>query len=487
MKKKFILSIAVIVAAVTSCKKLDDLNVNEKAATKVPSETLFANGLRNLVDQITTPSNNFNVLRLFTQYWAGVTYIDETKYDLVARPIPANEFITVYRDVLADLKESKRVIATESSAVSSDAVKKNKTAITEIVSVYAFHREVNIFGNIPYEEALDPDKINPKYDNAQSIYAALFSRLDAAIASIDVNAAGFSKASDLLYGGDMKKWKLFAAGLKVKMAICVADVPSLDPGGKITSAMATGLFTSPADDAAFAYASSAPNTNPVWANIVAADRRDWVAANTIVDIMNNLSDPRRSKFFADNIKDGAGNVKYVGGIYGSQNGYTACTQMSPTIQLANRKANLLEYTEIQFYLAEAAARSLIAGNAEDFYVKGITASFQTWGITDTATVNPYLRQDKVKYSSTASGATYKQKIGTQSYIAFYDRGEPAWNNWRRLDFPIFNPPKGMTQADIPVRYIYPGVEQTLNGANYTEAAAAIGGDFKSTKLFWDKF
>jgi hypothetical protein len=484
MKKKLILSIAVIVAVVTSCKKLDDLNVNEKAATKVPSETLFANGLRNLVDQITTPSNNFNVLRLFTQYWAGVTYIDETKYDLVARPIPANEFITVYRDVLADLKESKRVIATESSAVSSDEVKKNKTAITEIVSVYAFHREVNIFGNIPYEDALDPDKINPKYDNAQSIYAALFSRLDAAIASIDVNAAGFSKASDLLYGGDMKKWKLFAAGLKVKMAICVADVPSLDPGGKITSAMATGLFASSADNAAFAYASSAPNTNPVWANIVAADRRDWVAANTIVDIMNNLSDPRRSKFFADNIKDGLGNPKYVGGVYGSQNGYTACTQMSPTIQLANRKANLLEFAEVQFYLAEAAARGLIAGTPDTYYNKAIEASILDWGGTP-AEVTAYLANPLVAYA-TAAG-TYKQKIGTQSYIAFYDRGEPAWNNWRRLDFPIFNPPKGMTQADIPVRYIYPGIEQTLNGANYTEAAAAIGGDLKSTKLFWDKF
>jgi hypothetical protein len=375
-------------------------------------------------------------------------------------------------------------VAKESSAISSDAEKKNKIAITEILSVYAFHREVNIFGNIPYEDALDPDKINPKYDNAQSIYAALFSRLDAAIADIDVNAAGFSKASDLLYGGDMKRWKLFAAGLKVKMAICVADVPALDPGAKITSAMNTGLFASSADNAAFAYASAAPNTNPVWANIVAADRRDWVAANTIVDIMNAVSDPRRSKYFADNLKDGAGNVIYVGGIYGSQNGYTSSTQMSPTLQLANRKASLLEYTEVQFYLAEAAARGFIAGAPDLYYNQAIEASILDWGGTP-AEVIAYLANPNVAYA-TAVG-TYKQKIGTQSYIAFYDRGEPAWNNWRRLDYPIFNPPKGMTQADIPVRYIYPGVEQTLNGANYTEAAAAIGGDFKSTKLFWDKF
>ncbi len=489
MKKtfiKFILLIAVIVTAITSCKKLEDLNVNEKAATAVPSETLFANGIRNLVDQATTCSNNFNVLRLFSQYWAATTYPDETRYDIISRPIPANEFISIYRDALSDLKEAKRVVATESSVLSSDAEKKNKSAICDIVMVYGFQREVDIFGNIPYSEALDPNNISPVYDDAQSIYANMFSVLDAAINSIDANAASFGSA-DVVYGGDAGKWKKFANTLKIKMAITVADVPALDPAGKISSALASGAFASAVDNGAFHYLSSPPNTNPVWLNIVSANRKDWVASNTIIDLMNSLNDPRRAKYFLGNIKDSVNNVIYVGGEYGALNTYASFTQLTTTILAPDREALLLDYTELQFYLAEAAARNFIGANAGDYYKKGIISSFEAWGITDTAVVNPYLRTKKVDYSDPLSGATFKEKIATQAWLAYFDRGDIAWTTWRRLDAPKFNPPKNMTNADIPVRYTYPGTEQTLNGANYTAAAAAIGGDTKATKIFWDKF
>jgi len=49
----------------------------------------------------------------------------------------------------------------------------------------------------------------------------------------------------------------------------------------------------------------------------------------------------------------------------------------------------------------------------------------------------------------------------------------------------FNPPPGLSQSDIPMRYTYPGNEQPLNGANYTSAAANIGGDVVQTPIFWD--
>ena len=45
--------------------------------------------------------------------------------------------------------------------------------------------------------------------------------------------------------------------------------------------------------------------------------------------------------------------------------------------------------------------------------------------------------------------TYKQKIGTQKWLALFDRGVEGWAEWRRLDFPILNAPQNMTYADIP--------------------------------------
>src|SRR4051812_23003234 len=233
MKKVLILIIATLTVTIMSCKKLDEMNIDTKNANTAPSSTLFANGLRNLVDQETITSVNFNVFRAFAQYWTETTYPDESNYDITTRQIPDREFRTIYRDVLANLKEAKRVIPGETltGILNVAATKANMIACTEILSVYAFQREVDIFGNIPYSEALDIENIQPKYDDAQTVYTRLFERLDAALTSIDVNELGFS-SGDLMYNGDMAKWKTFGNSLKLKMAINVADVPALDPGTK---------------------------------------------------------------------------------------------------------------------------------------------------------------------------------------------------------------------------------------------------------------
>ena len=145
----------------------------------------------------------------------------------------------------------------------------------------------------------------------------------------------------------------------------------------------------------------------------------------------------------------------------------------------------MDYPEIAFGLAEAAARGYsVGGTAEDFYNKAVTASIKYWGGSD-ADVATYLKNPLVAYT-TAKG-TYKQKIGTQKYLALYNRGFEAWTEWRRLDAPTFNVPANKTYAEIPVRFTFPVGEQTLNKANWTAASTAIGGDKLTTKLFWDKF
>jgi hypothetical protein len=44
----------------------------------------------------------------------------------------------------------------------------------------------------------------------------------------------------------------------------------------------------------------------------------------------------------------------------------------------------------------------------------------------------------------------------------------------------------MVYSDIPKRMPYPYNENKMNLTNYTAAAAAIGGDEATTKLFWDR-
>jgi hypothetical protein len=482
MKKIFILIFAVGLT-MASCKKLTDLNEDTKSAKSgdAPSQTLFANATKNLVDQVATPSVNLNIIRTMVQYWTETTYTDESNFNLTTRKIPDNEFISIYRDVLVDYKEAARLIDNEVDAIATPAERANKKAIIELLTVYAFAREVDIFGNVPYSTALDVDgNIQPKYDNAQGIYDALFKRLDAALASINLNAGSFKAGFDVIYGGNMTKWKAFGNSLKLKLAINVADVSALNPGTRATEALAGGVFTAANQSARYTYLGASPNTNPVNAQLVLSGRKDWVVANTLVDMLKAKSDPRIDNFCDANLGAGI----YIGGVFGANNKYANFSQVTKTIQQATWAGNLLDYSEVQFYLAEAVARGFITGSAEAYYNEGVKSSIIFWGGTD-AEATTYLAQDVVNYSKPQSGADFKEKIGVQLWLASYDRPDAAWNSYRRLDFPKMAI-AAKSKENVPNRYTYPISEQTLNGANYSEAAGAIGGDAKSTKVFWDK-
>jgi len=156
------------------------------------------------------------------------------------------------------------------------------------------------------------------------------------------------------------------------------------------------------------------------------------------------------------------------------------------IKLPNALGILFESTEVNFYLAEAAARGYSVGYTADYYYNNaITESFSFWGLSATD-ASSYLANPNVAYS-TAPG-DWKTKIGTQAWIAYFNRGFESWTTWRRLDAPNLQAPStAYPEADgvVPKRYTYPINEQTVNGANYQSAAAAIGGDKLATKVFWD--
>lgn len=465
----------------TACvDSLDDYNVDTKKATDVPAVTLFSNALKGLIDDVTTPSVNTNNFRLYVQQWSTTTYLDEPRYNLTARTIPQSFWQAIYRDVISDIKESKRIL-NANTLVAADA-KANQLAQLEITEIYAWSILVNTFGNIPYTQAMDPTNPLPAYDDAKTVYYDLLSRLDVALTSINTTGTAFG-AGDLIYKGDMTKWKKFGNSLKLKMALIIADSDEAKAKALVAAA-APNVFTSNADKAAFPYVSTPPNYNPVAQNLNAtfSSRQDYVISSTLVDQMNATSDPRRPIFFTATT---AGT--YVGGNYGFLNTYSSFSHPGTKIIDPTLEGLYMDYSEVEFDLAEAVERGFITGDAADHYNKAVTASITYWGGTaaDAAT---YLAQPKVAYAT--AGATYKEKIGVQKWIALYNRGYEAWVEWRRLDFPKLSPPTGGNAPAglaIPVRIIYPINEQTLNPASRSAAATAIGGDLATVKLWWDKF
>ena len=215
--------------------------------------------------------------------------------------------------------------------------------------------------------------------------------------------------------------------------------------------------------------------------MVASGRHDFVVTKTMVDKLISLNDPRRAIYTNNNVN---------GGIVGSTNPYGgafAKTHVGAIIEKPSLSGTLLDYSEVEFLLAEAAESGIAAaGVASIHYTNAIEASMEDWGVSP-VDVTSYLLQPKVAYA-TATG-TWQQKIGEQAWLALYNRGFEAWTFYRRLDFPLLIAPAGAQAAaegKVPVRMAYPIREQTLNPTNYNAAASSIGGDKLTTKIFWDK-
>jgi len=489
MKKLLIKPIYVVLllVAVSCVDDLTSLNLNPKAyqSGTIPEGPFFSNATRNLTDALV---NGFN-FKIWAQQFAETTYFTTSNYTLT--DVGNGFWVSLYRDVLLDYKESKAILLANPSLY--EGVDKNKLAMIEIMEVYTYATLVNTFADVPYSgavnsalknEALDPDNTTPAYDDAEAIYDDLFVRLDAAINMLDPNAAnggvvGFGEA-DLLYNDDVSGWVKFANSLKLRMAMTIADSNPSKAKTLVESINSANLFQSSDDNAALKYLPTTPNTNPVWVWLVQSGREDYVASNTMMDIMKApaMDDPRIPLYYT---KDNAGG--YSGGTYGTSNSYVTFSKAGDLITKEDFPGILMDYVEVEFLLAEAKARGMnVSGTAEDHYKNGIIASIEYWG-GSTADALAYVADPDVAFA-TAIGGTDIKKIARQKYIAMFNRGFEAWVDYRRLDYPVFNVPEN-PGGPFPIRYSYPNAEQTSNGENYTAAAAAIGGDELDTKIFWD--
>ncbi|HNP20823.1 MAG TPA: SusD/RagB family nutrient-binding outer membrane lipoprotein [Panacibacter sp.] len=471
MKK--ITTVAATLFMLVACNKdLSKLNVDTKNPSSVPSYTLFSNAQKNFANIVADVNPNNNIFRLITQQWTQTTYTDESNYDLNTRAIPDTWWAIFYRDCLRDWEEAKKLIPTD---VLDEGQQKNELAITDIMEVHAFYILVNTFGDIPYTKALDPTILFPPYDDAKTIYYDLLTRLDNDMANLDESAASFNGA-DLIYAGDVSKWKKYANSLKLVMGMQLSDSDP-EKAKSVVESAAPGVFSSNDDNAIFHFLAAPPNTNPVWVNLIQSGRNDFVPASTIVNLLQQLNDPRLPLYFTTDPDGG-----YSGGEPGSGNTFANFSHVADAQTAPDAPYTLLDYAFIQLTLAEAVERGMsVGGTAESHYNAGVTASVEVWGGTE-ADATTYIAQPSVAYS-TAEG-DYKEKIARQEYIALYSRGFDSWTTIRRLDYPELPEPVN-AQSAFPVRFTYPILEQNINTSNYNTASAAIGGDVVTTRLFWD--
>jgi hypothetical protein len=475
MKKSifYILPAVLLLGACT--KNIESYNDQTKKADVVPAAPLFTYGTLSLSNQLAT-NGGANITLHMVQYMAQAVIEDNAQYNFQTSGMNNSQWNVLYRDVLNNLKRADSILSTTIPDVTNSAATiANRRACVDITAVYTWYMLVTSFGNIPYSEALNPDNLFPKYDDQKAVYTDLLARLDKDLSNLSTSGAGFALSEDLWFGGSIPNWITFGNSLKVLFGMTLADV---DPATSksLVEAASPKAISSTAQNAIMKYGSQ-PSNNPTYANFVVAKRNDYVASKSLMDQLLSNADPRLTSYYGRN-----SNGNYVGAVMGVQTTFSTVSGPSTKDSASNLPYVVLDYSEMEFLRAEAVARGYnVGGTVQSHYEEGIRQSIKYWGGADTS-VARYLADPSVAYA-TAAG-TDLQKIARQKWISLYNHPDHEWVDIRRLDYPVLPAPVAAVSG-FPNRLYYPTTEQSVNGANYTQAASAIGGDKVETKLFWD--
>lgn len=395
-----------------------------------------------------------------------------------------------------------------------------------VMKSYTFGMITDLWGDAPYSEALlaedGSDYFKPAYDGQKDIYMGIFADLEAAntLLSHDQSTyANISASQDLIYGGDVTKWRKFANSLALRYYMRLsAKEPSTAQEGinRIASDPANyPLITSADDDANISYIGASPKdswpSNTVFDTSPSGSYMRIKLCGTLVNELKSLNDPRLGVWGnkietplvlvpgsgIDVIVNGERNISQdivddyvaswgVGVDYdpdyvGIPPSVFAAPQynLNPNLEQgvfnphASQLNNMYKETsgdlllmrimsaaEVHLILSEAALYGWGSGTPAEHYAAGIQESMNAWGVGDS-------------FDSYILGAPYSgiEDIIKQKWIASWTAAAESWFDYRRTGLPNLQTGESAKRAALPLRFYYNfNNEISLNEAN---AAIAI--------------
>lgn len=394
------------------------------------------------------------------------------------------------------------------TAPGSEFENANSNAMARIWKVFVIHRLTDIYGELPYFEGGQSKQgvINPTYDTQQEIYSDLFDQIDQAMEDLSVAIPGQFKTQDIIYGGDIEKWKKFGNTLRLRMALRLHYVDEILAKTEGEKALNGGVIDSNTNNA---YEISGDSWGKfqqplyqIYRNLFAFSPSikvsetyvEMLKGNHIFNDGSNPSgiDPRLDELIEDNIN---------GEKVGIPNGHTAeylnqhpeFAETGSWVKYHNdlyEPIMIISYAESKFLEAEAALLGYdgVGGTAKDLYQQGIEASMEFLDVNS----GNFASDEATLFSGLSTDEDKLERIIYQKWIALFPDTHEAWNEQRRTGYPVISKrtgpafEKGVTDGTIPNRIPYPPDEYNTNYNNVSEARDRQGGDQLLDKVWWDK-
>ncbi|WP_162418269.1 SusD/RagB family nutrient-binding outer membrane lipoprotein [Cyclobacterium roseum] len=197
--------------------------------------------------------------------------------------------------------------------------------IARLLKAYTFSIMVDLYGDVPYFEALNPEVTFPSVDSGEAIYADLLLEIDQAIQELSSSSENIQ--GDMIYGGDLTKWVKMGNSLKLKLFAQTRKESSINSVQGFTEMLNSDLISTISDDFQLKYGSQqTPNQNrhPLHVNHYNQATAYWMDNWTMANLLNdgtisgvtglpvsyrNVEDPRlRYYVFRQVPGDGGGSV-----------------------------------------------------------------------------------------------------------------------------------------------------------------------------------
>ena len=476
-KKLAILSCIAIIYS--SCDTVDFGDINDDPngpTTAIPSQLLaqaqkYVGGTENNaeskddVEGVLTRRGGL----LYVQHITQGQYPSWAKYSITE--LSYNQW---YTGPLQNLNEIIKINEDEGSATSASAYgdNNNQIAVAKLLRAYFLNFMTDSWGYLPWTEAFKGiDGSQPKFDSQEFLYNYMFDEIDVALGLINDKSG---PSGDVMFNGDMSKWKTFGSTLKLIMALRISDVNAALAKTNFEAAVASGnLITSNSGNLMFTYGNTEESDNP-WEDRFES-REDYILSETMVNFLQTNSDPRLPKFAEPSRSAGV----YVGAPNGNVNGNVPDFSFITSNVIGEQIYSAPIYTlaQVKLSLAEAALKGWNVGGADapTLFKEGIEASMLQWGVS---------QADVDTYTAAHTNATITD-IAYEKWVALFLNGTEAWAEWRRLDAPTLTPSSYANIQKIPVRHSYSSTIGDNNPDNYATVITEQGTDDNHTKLWWD--
>jgi hypothetical protein len=413
--------------------------------------------------------------------------------------------------------------------------------ISKILTAYTYSMMVDLWGDIPFSEALAGDEfLHPVYEDDATIYPALIAMLDEGIADLATGTGDSPGAADLFYPDNEGAWTRAAKSIKLKMlnqTRLIADVST-----EVNALMAEGLLEEGEDfELVYGNSVSPDDRNPAFVlEYTLGNRPTYISPyfyeimtdqSGLNDVLSGIVDPRVPYYWFNqlvNTNNAQNPTEYtdsqtgflsiwfasqgvnqgfqqdvsqtvlglypIGGRYDDDNGGVVNTsgEVTGPGDVAQR---LLTHFAILYTRAELALTEPgVSGDPRALFEEAMYSSFQKVNTIAANADAPEIDEDEVTAYVTAVLAKYDaadnegklELIMTEKWIASFGFALDAYTDFRRTGYPImFDPNTDPLNYTVTSRQYPVSLAYNSNSLNLNQNAPAEQKSVTTDRIFWD--